>query len=47
MSLKHVQLGFLVLLLSTSDAIAQRAVLQACKPDIGSVLGLGFYAYAQ
>ena len=34
MSLKHLQLGFLVLLLSTSGAMAQRAVLQACKPDI-------------
>lgn len=39
MSLKHVQLGLLVLLISTPGAMAQmgagqRAILRACKPDI-------------
>ena len=34
MSFKHFQFGLAVLLLSTSGAMAQRAVLQACKPDI-------------
>jgi hypothetical protein len=34
MSFKQFQLGLLVLVLSTSGALAQRAVLQACKPDI-------------
>ena len=34
MSLKDIHLALLALLLSTSGAVAQRAVLQTCKPDI-------------